>query len=84
MAVGGQLNSSAALTPGKGHGTCYTGGWVGPTDGLNGCGKSRLPTGIRSPDRLPRSYPLYRLRYPGPYVLQYRSIFTNSVCTSGK
>ena len=27
--------------PGKRPGTHYTGGWVGPRDGLNGCGKSR-------------------------------------------
>jgi len=31
------------------------GGWVGPRAGLDGCGKSRPPTGIRSPDRPCRS-----------------------------
>ena len=34
---------------------------------LNGWGKSRSPTGIRSPDRPARSQSLYRLRYPGPH-----------------
>jgi hypothetical protein len=29
MAVGGQLHASAALTPGKGHGTDCKGGWTG-------------------------------------------------------
>ena len=28
------------------HGTHYTGGWVGPKTGLDGCGKSRPPLGF--------------------------------------
>jgi hypothetical protein len=40
--------------------------WVGPRAGLDGCGKSRLPTGILSPDLPARSESLYRLSYPGP------------------
>jgi hypothetical protein len=32
-------------------GTHCIGGWVGPRADLEGCGKSRPPTGIRSPDR---------------------------------
>ena len=32
-------------------GTHCIGGWVGPRADLEGCGKLRLPTGIRSPDR---------------------------------
>ena len=39
MRVGGQLHASAALTPGKRHGTRCIGGWVGPRAGLDGCGK---------------------------------------------
>ena len=35
------------------------GGWVCPTAGLDGCGKSRPPTGIRSPDRPARCESLY-------------------------
>ena len=46
-------------------GTYFTGGWVGPRAGLDGCGKPR-PTGIRSPDRPAHKKSLYRLRYPGP------------------
>jgi hypothetical protein len=36
--VGGQRQSPAALPPGKGLGTLYTEGWVGPRSGLAGCG----------------------------------------------
>jgi len=38
---------------------------VGPRVGLDGYGKSRPPTGIRSPDRPGGNESLYRLRYPG-------------------
>jgi hypothetical protein len=37
------------------------GGWVGSRAGPDGCGKSRPPTGIRSPDRPARNESLYRL-----------------------
>ena len=47
----GQHHDPAALPPGK---TRYPlGGWVGPRAGLDGCGKSRPPTGIRSPELQP-------------------------------
>jgi hypothetical protein len=39
-------------------------GWMGPSAGLNGCGKSH-PTRIRSPDRPARIQSLYVLHYPG-------------------
>jgi hypothetical protein len=42
--------------------------WVCPRAGLDGCGKSRPPNGIRSPDRPARSESLYRLSHPGPSV----------------
>ena len=45
-------------------GTYCTGGWVGPRVGLDRCGQSRPPTGIRSPDHPARSQSLYRLSYP--------------------
>ena len=48
--------------------THCTGGWVGPEDGLDRCGKAR-PTGIRSPDLPAHSESLYRLRYPGSRFL---------------
>jgi hypothetical protein len=66
MRVGGQHHAPAALTPGKRPGTHCIGSWVGPRAGLDGCGKSRSPPGIRSPDRPARSESLYRLSYPGP------------------
>jgi hypothetical protein len=49
-------------------GTHCAGVWVGPTAGLDGCGKSRPPTGIRSPERLARSVSLHRLSYPGEII----------------
>ena len=36
---------------------------MGPRACLERCGKSRPPTGIRSPDRLARNQSLYRLSY---------------------
>jgi hypothetical protein len=53
------------LYPRERLGTYCIGGWVGPRAGLDGCGKSRPPTGIRSPGRPFRSVSLYRLSYPG-------------------
>ena len=47
------------------HSTHCIGGWVGLRAGLDRCGKSRPPTGIRSSDRPTRSESLYRLSYPG-------------------
>jgi hypothetical protein len=55
MGVGGQHHARAALPPGERPCTHCTGGWVGPRAGLDVCGKSRLPTGIRFPDRPARS-----------------------------
>jgi hypothetical protein len=57
------------LYPRERPGTHCTGGWVGPRAGLDGCGKSRPPTGIRYPDRPARSESLYRLSYPGPQTV---------------
>jgi len=37
--------------------------------GLDRCGKSRPPTGIRSPDRPARSESLHRLSCPGPHPI---------------
>jgi hypothetical protein len=53
--------------PRESPGTHCIGAGVGPRVGLDECGKSRLPTGIRSLDRPARSESLYRLRYPGPH-----------------
>ena len=64
--VGGQRHAPAALLRGKRHGAHCTGGWVGLRTGLDKCGKSRPPTGNRSPDYPARSKSTYRLRYRGP------------------
>jgi hypothetical protein len=57
----------SALRPGRSlPGIHCTGGCVGPMAGLERCGKSRPPTGIRSSDRPACSQSLYRLSYPGP------------------
>ena len=44
---------------------------MGRRDGLDRCGKTRPPTGIRCPDRPARSEPLYRLSYPDLFSLMY-------------
>jgi len=35
------VNAPAVLPPGKGPGTYFIGGWVGPRAGLDRCGKLR-------------------------------------------
>jgi len=81
MGVGGQRHAPAALPPGKGPGTHCVGGWMGHRAGLDGCGKSGLPTGIRSPDLPACSESLYRLRYPGPWaaIRKYRGFIPATV-----
>ena len=41
MEVGGQRHAPAALSLGKRPGTHCIGGWVVPSAGMDGCGKSR-------------------------------------------
>ena len=53
-------------------------GWA-PGTGLDGCGKSRLHTGIRSPDRPARNESLYRQTYPGPKCVIYAGEWTSAV-----
>ena len=72
--VRGQRQAPAALYPQEKPGTHCTRGWVGPRAGLDRCGKSGPPTGIRSPDRPARSQSLYRLSYRGPLVLLKRCV----------
>ena len=52
--MNGQQHAPAAIYPRERHGTNFTGGWVGPRAGLDGCGKSR-PHRDSIPDRLARS-----------------------------
>jgi len=71
MGVGGQRHVLATLAPGKRPGTHCIGGWVGPRADLNGCGKSRPPTGIRSQDCPACSKLLYQQHYPGLHHFTY-------------
>ena len=81
--MGGQRHAPAALSPGKPPGTHCIGGWVHPRAGLDGCRKSRPPTGIRSPDRPVRSELLYRLSYPEPqFNKKIRTNNTQRYCYS--
>jgi len=59
--VRGQIHAPASLCPRERPCTYCTGGWVRPRPGLDGFGKSRPPTGIRSPDCPARSQSLYQL-----------------------
>jgi len=54
-------------------GTRCTGDWVGPRDGVDGCGRFRS-TGIRPPDHPVHSEALYRVRFD---ILQIPSGFTH-------
>jgi len=58
----GQQHAPAVLYPPERPGTHFTGGWVGPRAGLDGCGKSH-PHRDSIPDRPARSQSLYRLSY---------------------
>ena len=82
MGVSGQQHAPAALFPRERHCTDFTGGWVGPRAGLDGCGKSR-PRGFRSPYRQARSESLYRLSYraPQPWILAIRIKKCNKITT---
>jgi hypothetical protein len=65
--VDGQRHAPVALSRGKRPRTRCTGGCMGPSTGLDGCGK--FPIGTRSPDPPDRSQSLYRLSYPIPHLL---------------
>jgi hypothetical protein len=56
-----------SFTPVKRLAAHCTGGWVGPQAHLEGCGKFRLPTQIRCPDRPTRNESLHRLMYSGSH-----------------
>jgi hypothetical protein len=58
------------LYPRKRAGTHCTGGWVGLTAGLDGCGQSH-PYRDSIPDRPAHSESLYRLSLRGPCPFQY-------------
>jgi hypothetical protein len=64
MGVGAQRYAPAAFTHGKACRTHFTGGWVGPSAGLDDT-EDLASTGICSPYRLVRSESLYLLSSPG-------------------
>ena len=68
MEVGGQRHAPAAVPPGKTQYPLHR--RLGEPQGGSGRVLKISPsTGIRSPDRPARSELLYRLSYPGPFVL---------------
>ena len=72
------------LYPRERPGTHCIGGWVGPRAGLDGCGKSRPPTGIRFADRPASRESLYRLSYPGPFYFNAYSKILKRVRKTAK
>ena len=72
-----QRQAPAALYSRERPGTHCTGGWVGPRAGLDRCGKSRPPAGIRSPDRPACIQSLYRLSYTDPLSFMYVTVKNN-------
>jgi len=60
--VSGQQHVSAALYPRERHGIHFTGGWVGPRDGLKGRNISSTP-GFDPVSSSPVAQSLYRLSY---------------------
>jgi hypothetical protein len=70
------------LYPWEGPGTHCIGGWVGPRAGLDGCRKSRPPTGIRSPDCPACSESLYWLQSCNKRILKRRWPYTYDLIDS--
>jgi hypothetical protein len=77
--TGGEWSASCPcrFTPGeRAPGTHLIGGWVGPRAGLGEVEKRKiLPLSeleLRPLDHLARSQSLYRLRYPGSFVILNR------------
>ena len=69
--VAGQRHTLTALSLGNRPGTPFTGGWVGPKAGLDGCGKSRSPPGSD-----PRTIQPVTRRY----VVRYKKIIFLHSC----
>ena len=81
--VGGQCHAPAALPPGKARYPLYR--RLGRPPGRVWTGAENLAfSGIRSPDRPPRSESLYGLRYPGPRrVLRTTEKFSSETPKAG-
>ena len=63
MGADGQHHLPASLTPGKRPVTHFTGSWLVPRAGLDGCGKSRPPAGFdeRTVQAVARRYTDYAI-----------------------
>ena len=75
LSVTSALNGGGWSTPCPGRFTSQVrdpilGCWWAPGDGLHGCGKSRPPTGIRSPDRPARSGTMYNTKSQVIYFME--------------
>jgi len=66
MEVVGQSHAPAVLLRRRRLSTHCIGDWVSSRAGLDGCGKSRPPTGIRSPGRPEHSSVAIPTELPGP------------------
>jgi hypothetical protein len=70
MGVGGQPHAPAAFTPGKDPvPIVQEAGWT--LEPVSIVAENLASTGIRSPDIPDRSQSLYRLSYPGPWIVAY-------------
>jgi hypothetical protein len=87
--MGWVVNATARpLYPRERRGTHYIGEWVGFGAGLEGCGKSRPPTGIRSPDEIDVGEDIineYKIRCVGrfPYIIVTQYYLVNVSIPSG-
>ena len=75
--------SHQPLYPREWNGTHCTGGWVGPTTGLDGAENLVPSTEIRFPNRPACSKSLYRLSSPGPQTGGILQVNLNLVSTRG-
>jgi hypothetical protein len=78
--VSDQHHIPVALPLGKRVGTHCTCGWVGPSAGLDGCGKCLHRDSIHGPPSQSKS--LYRIRFPGkPLNIVLEVSHFNSFCS---
>jgi hypothetical protein len=84
MRAGEQRHTPAALPPGKRLDTNFTGGWVHPKAGLEGCGKSRPSPGFdpRTVQSIASGYTDYAIPAHCWYMNSYYLglVMENSVC----
>jgi hypothetical protein len=76
------LGHSRPLTGLLYHFTHCTGGWLGPSAGVDRCGKSLPPPGFDPPNRSARSQALYRLSYREHFIFVVFHIVHSVICNS--